>query len=81
MARDGIYGESAHGLKIGVARYKSVLVGQNGRSKGGCRDHSIAALPKILSVSGLPSSAEIRQSMIHFGIIRHSVCLSVYGVK
>ena len=38
MARDGIYGESAHGLKIGVARYKSVLVGQNGRSKGGCRD-------------------------------------------
>ena len=31
----------------------------------------------------LPSSAEIRQSMIYFGIIRHSVCMSVclwYGV-
>ena len=29
----------------------------------------------------LPSSAEIRQSMIYFGIIRHSVCLSVCGME
>ena len=29
----------------------------------------------------LPSSAEIRLSMIYFGIIRHDVCLSVSGME